>query len=78
VALCDLRPDSPTAGNLTSLEVGADLPVFLTIAPLVAHGVQNLGSERAAFVNLPTDVYHPDAPDKLRLPFDSPLIPFRW
>ena len=78
VALCDLRPGSRSAGNIVSLLVGASAPVFLTIPPLIAHGVQNRGAERAAFLNLPTNVYRHDAPDKHRLPFDSPLIPFRW
>ena len=78
VALCDLRPESPTAGAIASLVVGASTPVRLTIPPLVAHVVRNIGTERAAFVNMPTAVYNHDAPDKYRLPFDSELIPFRW
>jgi len=78
VALCDLRPESRSKGVIVSLHVGSKSPVLLTIPPFVAHGVQNLGSERAAFVNLPTNVYRHDNPDKHRLPFDSPLIPFRW
>jgi len=78
VALCDLRPDSPTAGAIVSLRIGADAPVRLTIAPSVAHGVRNLGTERAAFVNFPTKLYDHAAPDKSRLPYDTNLIPFRW
>lgn len=78
IALCDLRPESRSAGNILSIVAGTSEPMFLTIPPLVAHGVQNIGPERAAFVNLPTNVYRHDDPDKCRLPFDSPLIPFRW
>ena len=78
IALCDLRPESRSAGNIVTLLAGASAPVFLTIPPLVAHTVQNTGTERAAFVNLPTNVYRHEAPDKHRLPFGSPLIPFRW
>ena len=78
IALFDMRPESPTAGAVASIIAGADLPVRLTIPPHVAHGVRNLGPERAAFVNLPTTVYDHRAPDKYRLPIDSELIPFRW
>jgi dTDP-4-dehydrorhamnose 3,5-epimerase len=78
VALCDLRPASKTAGKIVSLLVGATAPTLVQIPSLVAHGVQNIGAERAPFVNLPTNVYRHETPDKHRLPFDSPLIPFRW
>jgi dTDP-4-dehydrorhamnose 3,5-epimerase len=78
VVLCDPRPASPTCGQIVSLLVGAGAPTLLTIPPLVIHGVQNVGAERAAFVNLPTNVYYHEKPDKRRLPYDSPLIPFRW
>jgi dTDP-4-dehydrorhamnose 3,5-epimerase len=78
IALCDLRTGSRSAGSLVTLLAGASAPRFLTIPPYVAHGVQNTGAERAAFLNMPTDVYRHETPDKHRLPSDSPLIPFRW
>lgn len=78
VVLFDLRPESPTAGALVTLDLGEDTPAFLRIPAFVAHGIQNVGSERTAFVNMPTNVYRHDDPDKLRLPFDSPLIPYIW
>ncbi len=78
IALYDLRSDSPTAGALVTLNVGADAPTFLRIPAFVAHGIQNVGDDRTAFVNMPTNIYRHDDPDKCRLPFDSPLIPFRW
>ena len=73
VVLFDLREDSPTAGNLVTLSAGESAPIRLTIPPFVAHGVQNAGMARAAFVNLPNQVYDHQKPDKHRLPFDSPL-----
>ena len=78
IALCDLREGSPTAGNVVTLLAGASAPRLLTIPPFVAHGVQNMGADPAAFLNMPTNVYYHHDPDKRRLPFDSPLIPFRW
>jgi dTDP-4-dehydrorhamnose 3,5-epimerase len=78
IALFDLRLESPTCGNLVTLLAGTDGPTLLQIPPFVAHGVQNLGSDRASFVNMPTNIYRLEDPDKYRLPFDSPLIPFTW
>lgn len=78
VVLYDIRPESPTAGALVTLLAGAETPTLLRIPAYVAHGVQNLGDTPAAFVNLPTNVYHHDAPDKHRLPADTPLIPYTW
>jgi dTDP-4-dehydrorhamnose 3,5-epimerase len=78
VALCDIRPDSPTAGRIITLFPGAEAPMLLTIPPFVAHGVQNMGETRSSFVNLPTNIYWHERPDKRRLPFNSPLIPYTW
>ncbi len=78
VVLYDLRSESRTVGNMVTLMAGADAPTLLHIPPFVVHGVQNMGRERAAFVNIPTRVYRHEDPDKRRLPFDSPLIPFTW
>jgi dTDP-4-dehydrorhamnose 3,5-epimerase len=78
IVLYDLRVDSPTAGTLVSFHAGVDAPTLLTIPAFVVHGVQNLGDEPASFVNMPTNVYHHQSPDKFRLPYDSPLIPFTW
>ena len=76
MVLYDLRPDAPTYGVLNVLEVGAANPVVLTIPPFVAHGVQNRGDRDAQFVNMPTRAYDPGNPDKARLPYGHPGIPF--
>jgi dTDP-4-dehydrorhamnose 3,5-epimerase len=78
IVLYDLRPDSPTVGALVTILAGAEAPLLIRIPALVAHGVQNLGDSQASFVNLPTNVYYHDAPDKHRLPPSSPLIPHTW
>jgi dTDP-4-dehydrorhamnose 3,5-epimerase len=48
------------------------------IPPFVVHGVQNLGDQEASFVNMPTQAYNPERPDKSRLPIDHPGIPFKF
>ena len=78
IALFDLRPGSPTAGAMVTLDAGAAHPLRLRIPAFVAHGIKNCGDDRAAFVNLPTNVYRHATPDKFRLPANTPLIPNPW
>lgn len=78
IALYDIRPGSPTLNMLNVFLLGREQPGLMRIPPLVIHGVQNLGSETASFVNLPTTAYDPAAPDKCRLPQRDPRIPFSF
>jgi dTDP-4-dehydrorhamnose 3,5-epimerase len=78
VVLYDLRPDSPTFGKLNVFDLGAARRCRLRIPPLVVHGVQNRGDTVANFVNLPTRPYYPDDPDKWRVPYDHPGVPYRF
>ena len=78
VVLYDLREDSPTYEKLKVLDVGAANKILLTIPPYVVHGVQNRGKSTATFINMPTAVYDPKHPDKSRLPFDHPGIPYKF
>ena len=78
VVLYDLRPGSPTHGKLNVLDVGSGNKVLLVIPPFVVHGVQNRGDSDAAFMNMPTRAYDPADPDKSRLPWDHPGIPYRF
>ena len=76
VVLYDLRPDSATYAALNVLDVGAANKLQLTIPPFVAHGVQNRGDQDAQFMNMPTRAYDPASPDKSRVRFDHPDIPY--
>jgi dTDP-4-dehydrorhamnose 3,5-epimerase len=76
VTLHDLREESPTFGNTIAKIFGTEHKVLLTIPPFVAHCVENLGTETATFVNMPTRAYYLSDPDKLRLPVSSGLIPY--
>ncbi|RWD62106.1 MAG: polysaccharide biosynthesis protein [Mesorhizobium sp.] len=78
VVLYDLREDSPTYRKLEIIDVGAANKALLTIPPCVVHGVQNRGKSTATFVNMPTNFYDPETPDKSRLPFDHPGVPYRF
>ncbi len=78
VVLYDLRPNSPTCGKLNVLDVGARNKVLLTIPPFVVHGVQNRGDADATFVNMPTRAYDPAEPDKSRIRWNHPGIPYAF
>ena len=78
VVLCDIRPDSPTRNMLNVFVLGRERPTLLRIPPYVIHGVQNIGSEAATFVNMPTMPYRADEPDKCRLDPGDRRIPFSF
>jgi dTDP-4-dehydrorhamnose 3,5-epimerase len=78
VVLYDIRKDSPTRHRINTLELGADAPALLTIPRFVIHGVKNIGTGAATFINLPTAAYDPARPDKRRIAHDDPRIPYRF
>jgi dTDP-4-dehydrorhamnose 3,5-epimerase len=76
--LYDGRPDSATAGLVQTATLTDRNRQLVVVPPGVWHAVENVGSSEAAFVNMPTKPYRYDAPDKFRLPLDTPEIPFRF
>lgn len=76
VALYDVRPGSRTANRLNVFAVGSEQPCLLRIPPFVIHGVHNRGTEWSAFTNMPTKAYYRARPDKARLPYNDPRIPY--
>jgi dTDP-4-dehydrorhamnose 3,5-epimerase len=76
--LYDGRPDSPTLGLVAKFTFTERNRHLIVVPAGVWHAVENVGSEEAAFVNLPTRAYQHDDPDKFRLPLDTPEIPFRF
>jgi dTDP-4-dehydrorhamnose 3,5-epimerase len=78
VVLFDGRKGSPTEGQLNHFEGGDSNRRLLLIPAGVYHAVQNIGSTEAFFVNMPTQPYRHDDPDKFRLPLDNDLIPYRF
>jgi len=77
VVLYDARTDSPTFGRLNVFHLGGHDRALLSIPAGVYHAVQNVGDSEGAFVNLPSQPYQHDDPDKYRLPIDNDVIPYR-
>lgn len=76
VVLYDVRPDSPTCGNLSVITLGAENRQMLRIPAYVWHADVNIGQNEAVLLNMPTMIYDYCNPDKYRLPLDTPLIPY--
>ena len=75
-AFFDNRPDSPTYKNFFKTTITERNRALINIPKGVYHGVQNIGTEEAQFMNLPTQPYDRLSPDKYRLPVKNDLIPF--
>ena len=76
--LYDGRADSPTFGLINEVLAGDARPALIVVPIGVWHGLQNLGTNDAIVLNLPTQAYKYEDPDHWRLPFDSPEIPYSW
>jgi len=75
LVLWDDRPDSATRGVVQKVVMSERGMRQAMIPNGVWHISINLGAEEARLVNLPTDVYHHDAPDRLLLAWDDPQVP---
>lgn len=73
--LHDGRPDSPTSGVTQSVVLSPVGARQIRIPVGVWHLLANPGPDEAYFVNLPTEPYHHEAPDRILLPWDTDQIP---
>jgi dTDP-4-dehydrorhamnose 3,5-epimerase len=65
ILLKDLRESSPTFKNEMTINAGEKNKILLVLPEFIAHSVENLG-EKASFINMPTNIYDPENPDKFR------------
>jgi dTDP-4-dehydrorhamnose 3,5-epimerase len=75
LVLYDVRPDSPTCGEIRILHLTEQNRRIVSIPRLVWHADRNIGSKDVIGVNLPTRPYDHANPDKYRLPVNTDLIP---
>lgn len=78
VVLYDPREGSSTQGLVTQLVLNDLRRQMLQIPPGVWHALHGLGTVDGTLVNFPTTPYRHDAPDKIGLPLDNDVIPFRF
>jgi dTDP-4-dehydrorhamnose 3,5-epimerase len=75
VLLHDARPDSPTHGVTQDVVLSPDGARQIRIPVGVWHLLANVGTDEALFLNLPTEPYHHDGPDRFLLPWDTDELP---
>ncbi len=78
MVLADLRPNSATLGEVNEFFIGEDNPILVKIPPGVYHGLKGIGTTTAIALNVPTTAYNRTEPDEIRLPWNSPQIPYNW
>ena len=76
LVLYDVRPESPTCGQVSKIFLSERHPRLVNVPANVWHADHNIGDVDVLVVNFPTIQYDHSAPDKIRLPLDTPLIPY--
>ena len=78
IVLYDARTESSTYGLVNEFTTGDCRPSLVIVPPGVWHGVQNIGPTRSALINLVDHAYDYEGPDHIRLPIDTPKIPYSF
>ena len=76
LVMYDLRQTSPTQGELQEVFLGDDNYVLVQIPPGVANGYKAYGDKQVILANAASEPHDPA--EMLRLPHDSPEIPYDW
>jgi len=78
LVMYDARPDSPTHGQVNEIYLSEQRRQLVNVPAGVWHADENIGNKDLMVVNFPTIQYDHAAPDKIRLPLDTELIPYRF
>ncbi len=78
LVLYDVRPDSPTRGQVCKVMLSEYCRRLVNVPANVWHADHNVGTKDVLLVNFPTTPYNHANPDKYRLPLDTPLIPYSF
>jgi dTDP-4-dehydrorhamnose 3,5-epimerase len=78
LVLYDPREDSPTFGEVCKIVLSEHHRRLVNVPVGVWHADRNIGDRDVVFVNFPTIQYDHTAPDKYRLPLDTPEIPYQF
>lgn len=78
LVLFDPRPNSSTYGKINKILMSESNRRLVNIPTHVWHAEHNVGTADVVVIDLPTEPYNHAAPDKYRLPIDTPLIPYSF
>jgi len=78
LVLYDPREDSPTCKEINEFFIGDRNALLVQVPAGVYHGWKCISPETSVVVNCPTELYHYDKPDEVRLDAHSKEIPYDW
>ena len=78
IVLYDSREDSSTYGELNQIYLGDHNRGVVIIPRGVYHAMQNISERLAMFINMPTEPYRHEDPDKYRLSLANDVIPYSF
>jgi len=78
LVLFDPRPNSSTYGRVCKIPMSEMNRRLVNIPTHVWHAELNVGNKDVVVIDLPTQPYNHQKPDKYRLPIDTPLIPYSF
>lgn len=78
LVLFDSRAESSTFNEVCVIRMSEYHRCLVNIPEYVWHADYNVGNKDVVALNFPTIQYDHSAPDKWRLPIDTPLIPYRF
>lgn len=76
LAMCDMRPHSPTHGAIQQVFLGEDNYCLVQIPPGIANGYKVYGDKMVILANCASEEHRPDEVERLP-PFGSD-IPYDW
>ena len=77
VVLFDARGGSRTRGRTAEYNLDGDAHLMI-VPPGLWHGFHNKGPAQSIVIGMSDLAYDTDNPDEIRLPMDSPEIPYRF
>ena len=78
VVLYDDRPESPTYHMVNEIFRSDTHRSVMVIPAYVWHAHQNIGSDDALFISMPSRSYNYASPDVFRLPLENDVIPYKF
>ena len=78
VVLYDVRPQSPTYGQISTVKLSETNRGHLLIPAFVWHALRNIGDTDVVVINFPTIQFDHADPDKYGLPLENDVIPYSF
>ena len=78
LVMYDPREGSSTRKEVNEFFIGDRNPLLVQVPAGVYHGWKCISTETAVVINCPTELYHHEKPDEVRLDAHSDQVPYDW